>query len=69
MNSLIENITVQEFLEELKTKLAGFENYEVVSTGLVQGKIGELVNPYVIYIRNPKSKGFNDIPIYIPSLR
>lgn len=66
---MIENITVHEFMDNLKIKLAGFDNYEVVSMGLVQGKIGEMMNPYVIYLRNPNSKRFNDIPVYVPSLR
>lgn len=65
MNSLIKNITVQKFLEELKTKLAGFENYEVVSTGKVQGKAGGYENPYVIHLKD--SSG-NMKDIFIPSL-
>lgn len=59
-----ERLTVREFRKALSDALFGYENSTVEGFGSVQGRVGKLTNPLVIYLKDPDTK--REHRAYIP---
>lgn len=61
---MLQNIKVKEFENALLEKLNGYDDFEILSIGKVQGDADGLINPYVMLLKDSTGRNQN---IYLPS--
>lgn len=60
-------VDVWRFKTALSEALLGMGNFEVQSIGTVQGRIDNMMNPFVIHLKHPDSG--DERTVFVPSNR